>query len=129
MCCGLLLFSFEVHRWEGPLQARRGREGFLRKYVSKLSLEGQVALMSAEGSKTAFLLWRNQNYQRIKRMLYRVITMVTVTKMSEPSVVLSIRFIKSAEINNQVGMCKDRYVGRESFFVICHCYYSVTAEK
>lgn len=82
MCCGLLLFSFEVHRWEGPLQARREREGFLRNYVSKLSLEGQVALMSAEGSKTAFLLWRNQNYQRIKRMLYRVITMVTVTKMS-----------------------------------------------
>lgn len=45
-------------------------------------------------------------------MLYRVITMVTVTKMSEPSVVLSIRLIKSAELNNQVGMCKDRYVGR-----------------
>lgn len=68
--------------------------------------------MSAEGCKTAFLWWRDQNYQRIRMMLYRVITMVTVTKMSEPSVVLSIRLIKSAELNNQVGMCKDRYVGR-----------------
>lgn len=45
--------------------------------------------------------------QVIKMTLCRVIVMVTVINMNEPSAIFSIRFVKFDELNNQVGMCKE----------------------
>lgn len=45
--------------------------------------------------------------QMIKMTVYRVTIVITIINMSEPDVILPIRFIKSGELNNQVEMCKE----------------------
>lgn len=42
----------------------------------------------------------------IKMTICRVIVMVTMINMNEPSAIFPIRFVKYGELNNQVGMCR-----------------------